>query len=217
MMFLFNRNQVVLAKLDDFFTSNIQCLDLFSEAIDHLLKNGIDDVFCEKVASTHKKESKADDVRREIEEVLYRKALLPESRRDILQMVELTDHIANRCESILNQLETQRVMLPEFLHGDIKEEIRISVKCVDALVAAAKGVLGSMAPKKVQELVAAIDAYESECDTLERKMIRAIFKSELELAEKLLLKEIVLQVGGITDHCENAADFLMIFHIKRQV
>jgi predicted phosphate transport protein (TIGR00153 family) len=216
-MFLFNSNKRVLAKLDDFFASNTACLNLFSDAMDHLLDNGIDEPFLQYVAKTHSQESHADDIRREIEIVLYKKALLPESRRDILRMVELTDQIANRSESILNQIETQQVLIPDFLHAHIREEIRISVDCVDALVKAATGVLGRMKTADMQELINKIDEFESECDLLEQKMIRELFKSDLPLAEKLLIKEIVLQVGGITDYCENTADFLTIFHIKRQV
>ena len=216
-MFLFNSNKRVLAKLDDFFASNTACLHLFRDAIEHLLKSGIDDIFVDYVAKTHKQESHADDMRREVEVLLYEKGLLPESRRDILRMIELTDQIANRSESILNQIETQHILLPEFLHDDLREEIRISVECVDVLVSVAKGVLGKMKAPDVQECFSKIDAFESECDLLEQKMIRELFKGDLQLAEKILIKEIVLQIGGITDYCENTADFLTIFHIKRQV
>ena len=216
-MFLFNSNRRVLAKLDDFFASNTACLHLFRDAVDHLLDNGIDEAFLQYVAKAHKQESHADDMRREIEIVLYKKALLPESRRDILRMVELTDQIANRSESILNQIETQHVLVPDFLHAHIREEIRISVTCVDALIRAARGVLGRMSTTDMQDLINSIDEFESECDLLEQRMIRELFQSDLPLAEKLLIKDIVLQIGGITDYCENTADFLTIFHIKRQV
>jgi uncharacterized protein Yka (UPF0111/DUF47 family) len=62
-----------------------------------------------------------------------------------------------------------------------------------------------------------VDEKESESDRVERDLLCRIFESDMELAEKLLLKDLVLMIGNISDRAEAAADRIGLVAIKRQI
>ena len=85
MLFTFKKNKKLLEMLEQYLSVVDDTLDKFSEAFQYLLKNGIDEHFKVLGSQTHKKESNADDLRRDIELEMYEKSLLPESRSDCLK------------------------------------------------------------------------------------------------------------------------------------
>ena len=74
---------------------------------------------------THKYESKADDVRQEINDLMYGKALIPDSRGDVMELVTEVETIPALFEQILHMIQTQRLMIPEFLVADLDDLVRI--------------------------------------------------------------------------------------------
>ena len=57
---------------------------------------------------------------------------------------------------------------------------------------------------------------EAESDQLERSLIRDIFGSDLQKADKILLRDLAIRIGEISDRAENAMDRLAIVAAKRQ-
>ncbi len=57
---------------------------------------------------------------------------------------------------------------------------------------------------------------ESESDRIERGLIKSVFDAPGDKADKVLLKEVVLEIGAISDRAENAADRVRIVAVKRQ-
>lgn len=214
-MFMLNKNKVIQSKMNDYFMRVQQSLLTFQEAIEYWFEHGIDSRFRTFFDDAHVQESKADDIREDIDVMLYAKTLLPESRREILTLLERMDHIPNCAESILNQIETQMIVLPETMHGDLRELVRISLEAYHLVMEAAREALG--ANRHVMVRIEEVDHKESVCDKIEQKLIRELFRGPLDKADKILIRDIVLQMGDISDYCENVANFLKIFHIKRQV
>jgi len=70
---------------------------------------------------THKSEGQADDVRRRVEAQLLAGALMPASRRDILQLVEQVDRLANAAENALDHLLLQRIVIPDSMQPSVLE------------------------------------------------------------------------------------------------
>ena len=129
-MFSFKKNQKLMDMLEQYLAVVDETLDEFSEAFLYLLKNGIDEHFKVLGSQTHKKESNADDLRRDIELQMYEKSLLPESRRDLLEVIEMIDRIPNRAESILSMFITQRTELLDEIKEDMEELLKISIETV---------------------------------------------------------------------------------------
>jgi len=58
---------------------------------------------------------------------------------------------------------------------------------------------------------------ESESDRKERCIILRLFNSNIEKVEKIMLKEIIINIGNISDRVQTVADRLSIAIIKRRI
>lgn len=190
-------------------------MDNFSEAFQYLLENGIDEHFKVLGSKTHKKESNADDLRRSIELEMYQKSLLPESRSDILEVIELIDRIPSRAESLLSMFHTQHTELIDEIKEDMNELLLLSTETVKHVITITHSYMKH--DININEIARQIDNNESVGDHLERKMVKAIFAKNMDSGEKILQKEFVLELGEICDLCEAVKDKLVITNIKRSI
>jgi uncharacterized protein Yka (UPF0111/DUF47 family) len=106
----------------------------FSKAMNLCPQEGISDDFCFLMDQTHKFESVADEIRDEINKLMYSRALIPESREDIMLLLERVDEIPRSFEQILNMIRTQKLFFPEFLKLDTQELIRVSLESCDLMI-----------------------------------------------------------------------------------
>ncbi len=212
-MFFHSRNRELMEKLEDYFKITLEVLDEFVKAMRHVMANKVDEHFEVMSRRIHSKESDADDVRREIEQMMYAKSLLPESRGDILEILELLDHVPNQADSVVNMMLAQGSDLEDLIKADMKELVDISHETFCWTLEAARDCLGHA--RRLKELSRLIDNNESAGDRLETKMIHAVFLSGLGTAEKLIQKECIVEVGRICNHCERVKDRLVIAGIKR--
>jgi len=187
----------------------------FVKAMNICLKEGVSDDFCFLMDQTHKFESRADDLRDEINELMYSRALIPESREDIMALLERVDAIPRSFEQILNMIRTQKIAFPEFLVLDIQELIRVSMESCDLMVKQ----IDVMLKKKtgVRALLSTIDQNESHCDHIERRIIIKLFESDLGPYIKLELKELIIVLGEISDQTDRVSKRINIMAMKRLV
>jgi len=214
-MFTFAKNKQLLVRLNEYIKVTEDTVKLFAEAMTYLLDNSMDEHFSVTAAKVSKLESDADDIRRQIELEMYQKSLLPETRKDLLMIIENIDRIPTRSETILNMFLTQKTVIIDQVKAPMKELVALSLETYAHTVEAVNDCFGKM--EKVNELNRLVDNNESVGDGLERKMISTIFDAEIETAEKILQKEFVLQLGSICDMCETTLDLVVICAIKRSV
>jgi predicted phosphate transport protein (TIGR00153 family) len=215
MVFLWKKQKNIEAMIDQYFEGCDECFRLFDEAFDIYLAKGLGPEFDKAVKATHQAESQADDLRRDIELTLYGKALLPDSRGDMLGLLETFDRLPNEAETVLFALRSQRVRIPSEFHLAFRKLADINLESYRLLRQAVDALFNN--PKATLHATKAVDLKESESDRQERDLISAIFDSGLEMGEKLLYKEIVLLIGAISDRAEGAADRIAIVAIKRQI
>lgn len=187
----------------------------FLKALNTYFEKGHCEEFDFLLDQTHKAESKADDVRYEIETMMYAKALVPESRGDILGLLEALDEIPGLFELILHVIQDQKLKIPAFITPDIKELIAVSLECCDLLRKQVEALFKR--PEDIKTLVRTIDTNESHGDHIERRIITKIFDSDLDPFEKLQLKEVVIKMGDISDQADRVSRRLHIISIKRRV
>lgn len=202
-----------MEKLEEYFKISLEVLDEFVKAMRHVMENKVDEHFEVMSRLIHSKESNADDIRREIEHMMYARSLLPESRGDILEILELLDRVPNQADSVVNMMLVQGTKLDDSIKADVKELVEISHETFCWTLEAARDCLSH--GRRLKELSRLIDNNESAGDRLEMKMIRTVFSSGLDLAEKLVQKECIVEVGLICNHCERVKDRLVIAGIKR--
>ncbi|HPP30343.1 MAG TPA: DUF47 family protein, partial [bacterium] len=71
--------------------------------------------------------------------------------------------------------------------------------------------------KEVREKVQEVDKRESSSDRMEREIIRKIFAGSYDTGKKILLKDLVIEIGNISDMSEEVTDRLNIVAAKRMV
>ena len=162
----------------------------------------------------HKLESVADDMRRDLERELFAGKLLPQSRAELLAIVEATDTIPNVAENIVEFFVVQRVEVPPDLRADVQELLRKTLEACAGMTEAVSVLLRDL--DHIRELARDVDRLESECDRLERRLLRRIFDLDLELARKLHLRDLVRTIAGLADQAENVADMAQWMALKRR-
>lgn len=187
----------------------------FEEALNLCLEKGVQDNFSFLVEQTHKFESRADDIREDIKTLMYSKALIPESRGDVMGLLESLDEVPRIFESLLYMIKDQKVTIPDLIIPDIKELIEISMKCCSLMLEQVETLFKMR--DGIRGLVSKIDHYESHCDHIERRVITKIFDSDLDPFRKIQLKELIVHMGGIADQADRVSKRVNIIEMKRSV
>jgi predicted phosphate transport protein (TIGR00153 family) len=214
--YLFKKQSQVEKLIYDYLDTLKSAQKSFLNALEICLLN---DVFCENfeylIIQTHKFESKADDIREEVKSLMYEKALIPESRGDIMLLLDTIDTVPHLFEKVLYSIQTQKLTLPDFIMTDTKELIKISLECCDLMI---REVIALFKKNEgIRDLVTQIDSNESHCDHIERRIITKLFDTAIDPFQKLQLKELIGLIGEISDQADRVSKRINIINIKRRV
>jgi hypothetical protein len=211
---LWKKEQSIIDKIEGYLDQVDTCRNHFRQCIEKLLLEPDDDENQAILEEVHLSESKADDLRRDIELQLYQRALIPESRGDVLGLLETMDAIPGLFQSLCYQFLLEKIIVPEQFRERYLHLVDVNLKSYDLV---RQAVLGLFYKKEVKELTDLVDAVESDSDRIERNLIRDIFSSKLDKADKILLKEIVINTGDISDQAEIVKDRLILAIVKRRI
>lgn len=215
MAFFWKKQENIDKMLGHYFDQCDKCLKLFEKALLTYMDSGQGEAFEAAVNKTHEAESSADDLRREIVFTLYGKALLPESRGDLLQVLEAFDKLPGMAETILFVIRCQQIVFPDELIPLYKQLVKINLQAYYLTRKAVDALLNN--PRVTLHATKEVDDKESESDRLEREIMCDIFSSDMDMGTKMMFKELVLLIGNIADRAENTADLIAIVAIKRQI
>ena len=214
--YLFKKQSQVEQLIYDYLDTLKLTQKSFLNALEACLLNG---VFCENfeylIIQTHKFESKADDIREEVKSLMYEKALIPESRGDIMLLLDSIDIVPHLFEKVLYSIQTQKLTLPDFILSDTKELIKISLECCDLMIREVIALFKKN--ESIRDLLTQIDGNESHCDHIERRIITKIFDAAIDPFQKLQLKELIGLIGEISDQADRVSKRINIINIKRRV
>jgi len=192
-------------------------LQQFQDMIDYYLERRDleDKVFKEKAGSIDNLERDADDVKREIETRLFQGAFLPIHREDYVVLIDRVDAVANKTEHVADLLVLTRPRIPEFLVNDFRRIIRTTVESFGPMMQVIETFRADI--DKVMEDVKGISKKEQEVDQILWDMTKMLFKSDLDLCEKLHLREVLASIADISNLIEDAADRFRMMAIKRKM
>ncbi len=215
-LFLFRRTRELERKIDRFYDNLSESAIVFRLAVRSYLKAGWTEEFQERLERVSQLESGNDNLRREIESELYEHTLIPDSRGDVLGLIENSDQVLSEFESTLWAFANERPEIPEAFRSGFRKLTGMVVKAADELGLGARAFFRS--PQDVPAYNHKVMLYEKEADVISTTLKRAIFAEEsLELCRKLHLKEFVEYIDSIADTAEDVADRLAIYAIKRLV
>jgi predicted phosphate transport protein (TIGR00153 family) len=188
---------------------------IFKMAIAAYLRGDID-AFMKKIEQISKAEHKGDSLTHTLEERLYVQTLIPDSRGDVLELLENLDSLLDNFKGALWQFEIERPDIwPEF-HDAFIELVGYVVESVEAVVLSSRAFFKNIAA--VSDHMHKVSYWETESDKVASDLQRAIFKrDEMRMSHRLQLRDFAKRVDNIADVSEDVADRLAIYVIKRSL
>jgi hypothetical protein len=142
--------------------------------------------------------------------------LIPESRGDVLGLLETTDNVIDATKKVLGQFDVEKPNIREFMRPILAKLAKASADALDNVVRADRAFFTNK--ESVEDYIHKVHFYEHEADQLEEQAKKAIFEStEIErLSEKLQLRNFVELIASLSDEAEDVAERLSVYAIKRQ-
>lgn len=213
-MTLFKTAKEVITLLERFFDTVENGILIFKEGVSNYLY-GKSESFNDNLISIMKLEETADELRREIEDRLYARSLMPQVRGDIMKLLEEFDEIVDMLKKNLYQFDIEGPHIPTELYSDFMKMTEVSLLAADSVIPVARAYFRT--PETVKEKLNRVYFYEKETDKLAISLKRRVFKemNHLKLSEKFHLRYFTLHIESISDTAEKIADMLAIMAIKR--
>lgn len=211
---LFRKTKELVIKIDNF-------IDLTEQAGLHL-KQGVKlyiesryQEFEERLDLMRETENRADFHRKEIEEQLYTQTLIPESRGDVLGILESMDSVIDRVKFTLLEFSIERPHIPDSLKAGFLEMVDPVKDSISALCGATRSYFYDI--NGVKNYLNKVKFYEKESDMAAERMKREVYKMELGLSAKMHLGTFIRNIDSLADKSEIVSDRLSIAAIKRIV
>ena len=202
-------------RIDDFLDNVSESGLLFKLGVDSFLKGNLES-FEKKFEDITHTENQGDSLRRSLEEQLYVKTLIPESRGDVLELLENMDALLDRFKGAMWRFEIEYPVIPAELHNDFKDLVACVVEAVEAMVRSARAFFKDVAA--VSDHMHKVSYWEKQSDKVSTRLQQNIFsKEDLRLSHKLQLRDFVTHIDQIADQAEDVADKLSIYVIKRSL
>lgn len=210
-----SKQKKVENKIAEYCESVTECLDTFQNAVKQYCNEPDRQAVRAAFDAVHKAESHADDIREEIEVSMYSKSLFPESRGDIMGLLEAMDKVPNQAESTIGMLWNQHVEIPETCVPGVLQLVDVCCRTGDAMVESVMKLFSDFTTAAV--VVGKIDRLESEADDIEDVLIEQLFAKPADNIATIVLRDFIKHVAQISDRAENAGDRIRIIVAKRSV
>ena len=165
------------------------------------------------------REAEADKIKNELRNHLPKSLFMPVDRRDLLDVLQMQDSIADTAQDIAGLLVERPMDLPEFMQEPM---LALTHRCVDVCEMSAKiieeldellamGFRGREA-NRVEEMVGALNKIEDETDELGLELARRLFQHEDEIkpVSVILWYQLIQWVGDLADYAEKVGDRLRL-------
>jgi len=192
-----------------------ESLQYFIQSLNAYVQEGDIEKADQLAFETHKAEGQADDVRRRVEAQLLAGALMPASRRDILQLVEQVDRLANAAENALDHLLLQQIEIPDVMRPAILEITEKTETIFSHVKDAISSLFKNM--EAALEHTSRIEHIEGEIDHIERKALRHLFEQDLDLAHKLQVDKFIRSVVELSDRAEDLSDHIELMVAQKHL
>jgi predicted phosphate transport protein (TIGR00153 family) len=164
-------------------------------------------------------EAKADKIKNEIRGALPKSLFMPVDRRDLLEVLQMQDSIADTAQDIAGMLVERRMELPEFMHQPM---LALTKRCVETCDQSARiieeldellamGFRGREA-SRVEDMVEKLNLIEDDTDELGIELARSLFQHEDEInpVSVMMWYQLIEWVGDLADYAEKVGDRLRL-------
>jgi len=168
-------------------------------------------------------ENEADTIKNKLRLHLPSSLFMPVDRRDILDVLLLQDHIANKAKDISGLILGRKMTLPEVLHEpymnllsrciDAAKLAKVAVYELDELVAT--GFRGDEA-RRVKAMISDLHKVEDETDQFQIKLRSQLYTIEREHPpiDVMFIYEIIKWTGDLADIAQSAGNRIQLMLAK---
>ncbi len=160
-------------------------------------------------------ESKADRLKNDLRAHLPKRLLLPVDRRDLLEILDQQDTIADRAQDIAGLLVQRPMPVPETMRQPLLELGRaVEQTCeragevIDTLDELVEIGFRGREADRVEHMIDNLGRLESETDRLESELVRELFRLEETLSpvSVMLWYQLIDWIGNLADHAEKVGN-----------
>jgi len=164
-------------------------------------------------------EHKADDIKNQLRAHLPKSLFMPVDRRDLLEVLDLQDTIADISQDIAGLLVERQMVIPDDMREGLLSLVR---RCVDACNMACQIIgrldelveTGFRGPESeaVLEMVEQLNKIESDTDQMGLELARKLFAHEdsMKPVSVVFWYELIKMVGELADYAEKVGNRLRL-------
>ncbi|MBL0179520.1 MAG: DUF47 family protein [Gemmatimonadetes bacterium] len=214
MTILFRQSRELEAEIDEYLDLILQGGLLFRRGVKCFLDHRLEE-FEQRLEELRGIERRGDTLRRGIESKLYLHTLIPESRGDVLGLLESADEVLNVVTSTLLRFSIELPALLDDLNPLFLDLADNAIAAVDAMVGGCRAYFRNLSA--VRDHIARTQGLREEVNRLAETYVRAAFQRDLRLSHKNQLRYFVAHTEQIAEDADDVCDRLAIAAIKRYV
>jgi len=168
-------------------------------------------------------ENEADDLKHELRLHLPRSLFMPVERRDVLEVLNTQDRIANRAKDIAGLIRGRRMTIPENIAEDFQKFVGRGVdacaqakRIIDELDELVETGFSGTEVDRVQEMIEELDHIEKDTDEIQIRIRAKLFDIERDLppVDVMFLYRIIDWTGDLGDRAQRVGSRLQIMLAK---
>ena len=168
-------------------------------------------------------ENEADEIKNQLRMNIPSSLFMPIDRRDVLEVLDLQDHIANRAKDISGLILGRKMSLPEsigtaymeFLKRciDATRQAQVAINELDELVVT--GFRGDEA-SRVKKMIEELHVIEGETDSIQITLRAELYKVEKDLSpiDVMFIYKIIEWTGDLADTAQSTGNRLQLMLAK---
>jgi predicted phosphate transport protein (TIGR00153 family) len=163
-------------------------------------------------------EHKADEIKNEIRSHLPRRFFMAVERRDMLEILDYQDSIADVAQDIAELAEMRNMTIPEPMREPTLELARRVVatceqgqRVINELDELVETGFGEREVARVEEMISELNRQESETDAIAERCLRKLFAIEDELGVSTLFwYKLIHWIADLADYAERVGNRLRL-------
>ncbi len=196
----------------------VECARLVNPLFEALIAGNQDEIEAIK-EKIYVAEEQADRIKNKLRSQLPRSLFMPVDRRDLLEVLQMQDAIADTAQDIVALLVERPMEVPEPMQQPL---MRLTARCIDACEQSARvieeldellemGFRGREAAQ-VEAMVNELGRIEDEADELELELTRILFRHEDEInpVSVMMWYRLIEWTGDLADYAEKVGDRLRL-------
>lgn len=160
-------------------------------------------------------EKAADQIKNNIRNHLPRSLFLPIDRRELLNVLEFQDSIADTSQDIVELLELRQMILPPSLYeavlefiGIVEKTCLLSLEISQSFANLVETGFGTHTAENLHELIQRLSDMEDDADVVESNANKLLFHLEEQMkpVDVVFWYEVFKWIGNLADYCKKIAN-----------